>query len=177
MMTTEIVRRLREACTGGRDCQCSYRLAADEIERLQADCEMWQRQSGEHADQIKELVTEVYALRAENEKLKQRNIELRSANGFKKIEDENAVQREWLKEAHEADVRLRGELFGLTEQVEQLQAENAALRDELRKHCIQHPTTKPFGWAGRCAECNTTWTRPDPEQHAPGCLAAPRSDE
>lgn len=39
-MTQSLVRRLREACTGGRTCECSYRLAADEIERLQDEASL-----------------------------------------------------------------------------------------------------------------------------------------
>lgn len=48
-MSTEIVRRLREACTGGIHCQCSYRLAADEIERLHADVVALRDALREHA--------------------------------------------------------------------------------------------------------------------------------
>lgn len=30
-----VAKKLREACTGGRECQCSYRVGADEIDRLE----------------------------------------------------------------------------------------------------------------------------------------------
>ena len=54
-----------------------------------------------------------------------------------------------------------------------LRAENAALRDALRGTAIFHPNGKEtLG----CDVCLRWWKSDGPEDHAPGCLAAPRSE-
>lgn len=80
---TDIVERLREWDHEARGCECHE--AADEIERL----------------------------RAEVEKLKQRNVELRSANGFLAIETDNARLREALTAIRDSTYRNAVTLRGM----------------------------------------------------------------
>lgn len=53
-----------------------------------------------------------------------------------------------------------------------LAAENAELREALRRSCIRGPDYA--GYERFCCACATGWDTGHPERHAPGCLAAPQ---
>lgn len=62
-----------------------------------------------------------------------------------------------------------GTILQIARELKALRAERDALHGALRKHAISD---------GICYQCGTVWEYlAECEQHAPGCLAAPREEE
>lgn len=91
MNASDIVRRLNEACTGGLDCQCTYRVAADDIQRLRDT-------NVKLVDQIAVLQTEKENLQSELASLRIFFEDWKVAHSTVRLEVENAALRDALRE-------------------------------------------------------------------------------
>ena len=60
-----------------------------------------------------------------------------------------------------------------TAERDDLRAENKRLREALRHHAMRRQYSMIGEPYTACSECNLAWRVGSPENHAPGCLAAP----